>query len=230
MSAESKKLSTGDKARLIVPLALYVVLAVIAWKLGYFRARNVEAAAQGTASNLWVSVVFVLVYAAIGSLALPVGPLAYGAGAIFGFWRASILIWIASMLGAVAGYYLARGILAKPARRLLGRYKNKLRDLPTRNVFLTVLRMQVMPIVPFGAFTYAAAISKLDPLPFFAGSAIGIIPGTFLAAFIGDRFAAGFHGKSKKPYLLAAAGALVLLAASFAPKVAEKLGKRHERN
>jgi uncharacterized membrane protein YdjX (TVP38/TMEM64 family) len=225
VTAESKKLSTADKARLIAPVALYIILALIAWKLGYFRAQNVQAAAASAASHVWISVVFVVVYAAMGSLAFPVSPLAYGAGAVFGFWRASILIWIASMLGAVAGYYLARGVLAKPARRLLGRYKNKLRDLPTRNVFLTALRMQIMPIVPFGAFTYAAAIGKLDPLPFFAGSAIGIIPGTLLAAFIGDRFAAGVHGKSKKPYLFAAAGALLLLAASFAPKVRERLSK-----
>ncbi|MFL5574165.1 MAG: TVP38/TMEM64 family protein [Gemmatimonadaceae bacterium] len=230
MSAESKKLTTGDKARLIAPVVLYIVLALIAWKLGYFRARNVQAAAASAASSVWISVIFVVVYATIGSLALPVSPLAYGAGAIFGFWRASILIWTASMFGAVAGYYLARGVLAKPARRLLGRYKHKLGDLPTQKVFLTALRMQVMPIVPFGAFTYAAAIAKLDPLPFFTGSAIGIIPGTLLAAFIGDRFAAGVHGESKQPYLLAAAAALLLLAASFAPKVREKLGKGRKRN
>ena len=223
MTSAAKRLTTGDKIRLVAPLVVYAVLAFVAWKLGYFHEQRVEEAAQSSRGSWWVGSMFVLIYAAVGAVALPVSPLAYGAGAIFGFWRASVLVWLGSMLGAVAGYYLARGILAKPARRLLGRYEDKLHDVRKGNVFLTAFRLQLMPIVPFGAFNYAAAISKLSPLPFFAGTALGIIPGTLLAAFIGDRVAAGVRGKSKKPYLFAAAAALVILAVSFSPKLRQRL-------
>jgi len=225
VTAADKRLSTGDKIRLVAPLVVYAVLAFVAWKLGYFREQTVADAAQSSRGSWWVGTIFVLIYGAVGALALPVGPLAYGAGAVFGFWRASVLIWLGSMVGAVAGYYLARGVLAKPARRLLGRYEDKLHDLRKGNVFLTTFRLQLMPLVPFGAFNYAAAISMLSPLPFFVGTALGIIPGTLLAAFVGDRFAAGVHGKSKKPYLFAAAAALVMLAISFAPKLWDRLHK-----
>lgn len=219
MTAAAKRLSSGDKVRLVAPLVVYAALAFTAWKLGYFHEQTVAEAAQGSRGSWRVGSIFVLVYGAVGALALPVGPLAYGAGAIFGFWRASVLIWLGSMLGAVVGYYLARGVLAKPAHRLLGRYEGKLHELREGNVFLAAFRLQLMPITPFGAINYAAAISKLAPLPFFLGTAFGIIPGTLLAAFIGDRFAAGVRGKSKKPYLFAAAAALVMLAISFAPKL-----------
>ena len=226
MTSGSKRLSTGDKIRLVAPIVVYAVLAVLGWKLGYFREQNVAAAAESSTSSVRVDAVFVIIYGAVGALALPVSPLAYAAGAVFGFWRGSILVWIGSMLGAVAGYYLARGIWANPARRLLGHYEGNLHDLRNSNVFLTSFRLQLMPIVPFGAFNYAAAISKLSPPAFFAGTALGIIPGTLMAVFIGDRIAAGVYGKSKKPYLYAAAAALGLLVLSFAPKMWEKLRSR----
>jgi uncharacterized membrane protein YdjX (TVP38/TMEM64 family) len=222
----SKKLSTGDRVRLIAPGVLYVALAVAAWKLGYFRAEKVTAEAAGAGQNPLIGIVYALVYGSVSALALPVGPLAYAAGAIFGFIRGSVTVWVGSMIGAIAGYYLAHGVWAKPARRLLDRYKDKIHGLRSGNVFLTAFRLQLMPIVPFGAFNYAAGISKLDPLRFFAGTAFGIIPGTLMATFIGDRVIAGVHGGGKTPYLLAGAAAVLLLAMSFAPQLWKKLKRR----
>lgn len=229
MAKSSKKLSPGDKARLVAPIILYAVLALGAWRLGYFHAEKVSAAAEKSSGGIWFGTGFVTLYAVLTALAMPISPLAYAAGAVFGFWRASILVWIASIFGAVAGYYLARGVLAKPARTLLGHYKDKLSGVGKGSAFVTALRMQLMPIVPFGAFNYAAAISKLEVLPFLAGTAIGIIPGTLLATFIGDRFAAGVHGKSKMPYIFVAAGVLVVIAVSFAPRLWDKIRDRSKK-
>ena len=228
MVAGSKKLSTGERLRLIGPVVLYAILAFVGWKRGYFQARNFEAAAHASSSSLWIGAVFVLFYGTFASLALPVSPLAYAAGAIFGFSRGSILVWIASMLGAVSGYYMARGVLAKPARRLLGRYKDKLENLRGEKAFIAAIRMRLVPIVPFGAFTYAGAIGNLEALPFFAGTAVGIIPGTLLATFVGDRVAAGFYGESKRPYIFAVGGMLLLLGISFAPKLWDKFRNRRK--
>jgi uncharacterized membrane protein YdjX (TVP38/TMEM64 family) len=113
---------------------------------------------------------------------------------------------------------------------LLGRYESKLHGLRKGNVFLTALRLQLMPIIPFGAFNYAAAISKLKPMSFFAGTAFGIIPGTLMAAFIGDRVIAGVHGQSKMPYVFAAGAAVLMFGLTFAPTVWDKLKKRKPRS
>jgi uncharacterized membrane protein YdjX (TVP38/TMEM64 family) len=219
------KLSRGDKARLIAPFVIYAVVAFVVWKLGYFHIEKVSEAAQNSTGGLSVAIGFVVLYGILGALALPISPLAYAAGAIFGFLRASLLVWLGSMLGAAGGYYLACGVLAKPARRLLGPYNAKLRGIKKHSVFLTALRLQVLPIVPFGAFNYAAAISKLEVTPFLIGTGLGIIPGTLLATFIGAQFAAGIHGKSKMPYLLAGAAAVLLIVLSFAPKLWGKIRK-----
>jgi uncharacterized membrane protein YdjX (TVP38/TMEM64 family) len=214
---------------LAAPFILYAVFAFVAWRLGYFHEQKVIQQSRMSSASPFVAVAFVLVYGAIAAFALPVTPLAYAAGAIFGFVRATILVWTGSMLGAVAGYYLARGIWAKPARRLLDGYKDKLDSMGKRNVFMTSFRVQLLPVVPFGAFNYAAAIAKFDVLPFLAGTALGIIPGTAMATFIGAQLAAGVHGKSKKPYVWGGLVAALALALSFAPKLWEKKGGRKAR-
>jgi uncharacterized membrane protein YdjX (TVP38/TMEM64 family) len=225
VAAGSRRLERTDKVRLIAPIAIYVVLALVAWRLGYFREQKVAAAAGRVANNTWLGAMFVLFYAAIAALALPVTPLAYAAGAVFGFLRGSVLAWLGSMIGALAGYFLARGILAKPARRLLGWYDEKHHGLRKGNEFLTALRLRLMPIIPFGVFSLAAAISKMTPLPFFTGTALGIIPGTLMATFVGAQVDAGVHGGGKKSYALAAGVAIALIALSFAPTLWEKRQK-----
>lgn len=229
MSSKSQRLTTGDKIRLVAPFVLYAVFAFVAWKLGYFHEQKVIQQSRTSSGSPFVATAFVLIYGAIAALALPVTPLAYAAGAIFGFVRATILVWIGSMIGAVAGYYLARGVWAKPARRLLKHYEAKLDSMRKGNVFLTSFRLQLMPIVPFGAFNYAAAIAKFDVLPFLAGTALAIIPGTAMATFIGAQIAAGVHGKSKKPYLWGGLVAVLALALSFAPKLWEKMKGKKSR-
>jgi phospholipase D1/2 len=227
--ARSKQLSWSDKLRLVAPIVVYAALAFVAWKRGFLQEQTVTSAARSS-GVVWLAAVYVVVYAAVGALALPTGPLSYASGAVFGFWKGSIVVWIASMIAAVGGYYLARGVMAKPARRLLGPHNEKLRDLRKGNVVLTTLRLQLFPLVPFGVFNYAAAISKLDPIRFVVGTAIGIIPGTLLSTFIGDRFVAGARGESKTPYLLAGAALLVVLALTFAPKLWDKFRTRRRKD
>jgi len=218
----------ADWLRIIIPLIVYAALAFVAWKLGLLKAKNVAKLSQspGIAGLPWLEIGFVGLYATVATLALPVGPLAYAAGALFGFLRGATYVWLGSMAGAVAGYFLARTVLGPSARRLLGRYRQKLHDLRKGNVFLTSFRMQLLPIVPFGAFNYAAAISKFAPLPFLGGTALGIIPGTLIATFVGDELLAGMTGNRRKPLFIAISIALGLMALSFVPALIGKLKKR----
>ena len=209
-------------SRLLVSLVIFALFALAAWKLGFFRRnapQRVVAEAERIAGHRWLATIFVLVYTTLSAFALPVTLLAYGAGAIFGFARGALYVWTASMLGATAGFVLARGILAKAARRLLGPHNDKLRELKKGNATLTVFRMQVMPVIPFGVVTYAAAIADLPLGRFLAGTATGIIPGTLLATFVGDRFIAGVSGTNHGALWLAIGLSVVLLALSLLPNV-----------
>ena len=216
----------SDWVRLALPVIAVAIFVVVAWRHGYFDLKNPEkldAAAQRVQDIPWLSPIFIAVYAGLAMFAAPVSPLAYGAGAVFGVVRGTMLVMIASLLGATAGYFLARSAWSGVARRLLGRFHGKLRGLRHGNVFLTTLRFQLLPIMPFGIFNYGAGVVHLPFLPFLAGTAVGILPGTIAAVYVGDRLLAGITGSDKRAFVVAGVVVAALFALSFAPTLVKKL-------
>lgn len=221
-----------DWIRVSLPVVAVAVFVVLAWRHGYFDLKNPQklgAAAEKAQDVPWLSPIFIGVYAALATFAAPVSPLAYGAGAVFGLWRGTLLVMVASMIGAMAGYFLARSAWSNVARRLLGRFHDKLRELRHGNVFLTTLRLQLLPVMPFGIFNYGAGVGHLPFLPFLGGTALGILPGTIAAVYVGDRIMAGITGSDRRAFVVAGAVVAALFALSFAPTLVEKLRGANDR-
>ena len=225
-SEKHEPLRVTDWIRVGLPLVLLAAFIILAWRHGYFDLKNPEkldAAAASVQDIPWLGPIFVAIYALLATFAAPVSPLAYGAGAVFGVVKGTIFVMIASLLGATAGYFLARSAWSGIARRLLGRFHEKLHALRERNVFLMTLRTQLLPIVPFGIFNYAAGVAHLPFLPFIAGTALGILPGTIAAVYVGDRLLAGITGSDRHAFVVAGLVVLALFALSFAPALIQKL-------
>src|SRR5512143_4032910 len=132
MSRREEKPRASDWVRLVAPTLLLVGLVVVAWRFGYFSLKDpqtLSSAVDRVRGLPWLSPAFVGVYATAAAFATPISPMAYGAGAVFGLVRGAILVWIASLIGATAGYWLARGVWAGPAHRLLGRHSDMLQTL-----------------------------------------------------------------------------------------------------
>lgn len=216
----------ADWLRVVIPVLLIAALLVVAWKLGYFaleKPGKLNAAASRAERVPWIPAIFVLVYAGAATFAAPVAPLAYGAGALFGLVKGSILMWVGSLIGGTAGYWLAHGVWADAAKRLLGRYEDKIRGLREGKPFLVALRAQLSPIIPFGAFNYAAGATRIPYLPFIAATAIGVIPGGIANVYVGERVAAGVRGGGHGPFIVAAAVMLALIGITFLPGIVRKL-------
>ena len=88
---------------------------------------------------------------------------------------------------------------------------------------MTTLRMQMLPILPFGIFNYAAGVTRLRIPGFLAGTALGIVPGTIAAVYVGDRLVDGLETGNKQALLVAALVVATLFALSFAPMLVKKL-------
>jgi uncharacterized membrane protein YdjX (TVP38/TMEM64 family) len=218
-----------DWARISIPVVLLAGLVVAGWQLGYFDLKERDAlhrAATRAGGTPWLAPMFVVVYSALAALAAPVSPLAYGAGAVFGVVEGSMLVWIASMIGSATGYTLARTVWSDSAGRLLGRHEDKLRKLRDGNTFLTILRVQLLPVVPFGLLTYAAGTARLKFLPYWLASGLGIIPSTIAAVYVGDRLRAGVREGSGHHLVVAGAVMAAVLLLSFLPTL---VAKRNER-
>jgi uncharacterized membrane protein YdjX (TVP38/TMEM64 family) len=218
-----------DWVRVGLPIIALAVFVILAWRHGYFDLKNpakLEGAAQRVQEIPWLGPIFVTVYALLATFAAPVSPLAYGAGAVFGLVRGTVYVMIASLLGAAGGYYLARSAWSGVARRLLGRFHDRMREMRGASVFVTTLRIQLLPVMPFGIFNYAAGVADFAFLPFIAGTAVGILPGTIAAVYVGDRIMAGITGSDKRAFIVAGAIVMALFALSFAPTLIKRLRRR----
>lgn len=217
-----------DWVRIAIPVVLLAGLVIAGWQLGYFDLKKPDAlhdAARRARGIPWLAPMLIAVYASLAALAAPVSPLAYGAGAVFGVVEGSIIVWTASMIGSAAGYTLARTVWSESARRLLGRHEDKFRRLRDGNTFLTVLRVQLLPVVPFGLLTYAAGTARLPFLSYWLASGLGIIPSTIAAVYVGDRLRAGVRESGGHPFAVAAAVMAAVTLLSFLPTLFAKRGE-----
>lgn len=219
---QTEPLRLSDWLRLALPLLLVAALALIAWKLHFFDEQRLTTVASHVRHAWWFGLAFVAVFGVVAAFPTPASPLAYAAGALFGIVQGALLAWCGLMLGAAAGYWLARGAWADTAARLLGRNEEKLRDMRERKAFLVTLRIRLIPIVPFGVFTYAAGAVKVAFPAYLVGTAIGMIPYVAAAVFAGERVAAGLREGGRTPFLVAAAVTLAMIAVSFLPTVIRK--------
>jgi uncharacterized membrane protein YdjX (TVP38/TMEM64 family) len=217
--------TAGDWIRLAAPIVVVAAFLLVAWRTGYFDLKDpakLTAAADRVQDTPWLGPIFCAVYAVTAALAAPVSPLAYGAGAVFGVARGTLFVLLASIVGGAAGYVLARTIWADSARRILGRYQEKVQSLETGSAFLTTLRFQLLPIVPFGIFNYAAGASRIPFVPYILGTALGVLPGSVAAVYVGDRILAGIRS-DHRALVVAAAVMIALMALSFVPTLIKKL-------
>ena len=228
-NASNQRLRLGDWLRIALPIIFVFAFMFVAWRLGYFKLRHPQhlgEAADRVRDVPWLGPIFVSVYAVMAAFAAPVSPLAYGAGAVFGPIRGTFFVWLASLIGAAGGYWMARGAWSGTALRLLGRYAGTLHSLRAQNTFLMTFRVQLLPIIPFGVFNYAAGASRLPFLRFMLGTALGIIPGTVAAVYIGDRISEGVGAHDTHAFEVAGVVAALLLVVSFSPTLIQKLRKR----
>jgi uncharacterized membrane protein YdjX (TVP38/TMEM64 family) len=161
-----------------VALATAAVLVVDLPPVGRIRERVIAAGAAGTAG-------IVLGYALLTLGPAPKAALSAAAGLLFGWAAGAAVVWVASMLGAVAGFWLARWLGRDAVAGLIGHRLSRADDWLTRRGILAVIGGRLLPLVPFTVINYAAGLSGLRFRDFLLGTAIGIIPGTGIAVASG---------------------------------------------
>jgi uncharacterized membrane protein YdjX (TVP38/TMEM64 family) len=147
--------------------------------------------------------VFVLLLVAQAVLApLPAPALAFAGGYLFGTFWGFVLTWLGALLGGVLCFAIARSL----GREYVAR-STRLQGLDRRveehgAVIVFVLRL--IPVVSFDVISYAAGLTGISFGRFFAATALGMTPGTFVFVYVG--------GAPPGPGLYAALGGLAVLA------------------
>lgn len=152
-----------------------------------FFAEFAEALAAFTQSfGAFGLLVFVALYIAVVLLFLPITPFSIAAGAIYGWWGIPIA-YLSAMTGAYLAFVFARGAGRHHVKRYVR--KNEIANGIDRCVknggWRLVLLIRLSGCLPFAVQNYAFGLSAVSLRGYIAASAIGLLPGAVIKAWIG---------------------------------------------
>jgi uncharacterized membrane protein YdjX (TVP38/TMEM64 family) len=154
----------------------------------------------GFASDNLVLAVLVMigVYAGAVSISFPgASLLSIFCGFMFGPLIGGTVIVIGATIGAtiifIAGRQAAGDVLSKNA----GQYMAKLEAGFAKNAFTYLLILRLIPAVPFWVLNLAAAVFRVPTKSYVIATFVGIIPGCFVYAGVGDGIGAAFDSGSE---------------------------------
>jgi uncharacterized membrane protein YdjX (TVP38/TMEM64 family) len=138
--------------------------------------------------------VFIAAYIVVAAASLPAGAvLSVTGGFLFGSVFGAAWIVIGATIGATLLFAIARSALGEPLRRRFGGRIKSMEDGFRRNAFSYMLILRLVPLFPFWLVNLAPAFLGVSLLTFVVTTAIGIIPGAFVFASIGNGLNALFE-------------------------------------
>lgn len=134
----------------------------------------------------------------------------------FGFWQGTLISIAGEAIGAAISFLLYRYWFRTGMQSSLQRFPKaaKLVQSTGKEAAILVIAMRLLPMVPSGIVTFAAAIGKMGFYPFVVSSTIGKIPALLMEASI----VKGFIVASWKVQLLLLAIGVVVFVIFFAVK------------
>ena len=131
--------------------------------------------------------IFVVVYVMATILFVPGLILTVGAGFLFGLLWGTVVVSIASTIGALAAFILGRHIARDSIRhrvRNLPRFDAVYRAIGKED-FKIVFLTRLVPIFPFNLLNYAYGLTDVDWKRYTLASWIGMLPGTVAHVYVG---------------------------------------------
>jgi uncharacterized membrane protein YdjX (TVP38/TMEM64 family) len=103
----------------------------------------------------------------------------------FGFWQGTCISFLGEAIGAIIAFFLYRKGFKKSIAHQLHQFPKvqRLLEAEGRQAFLLILSLRLIPFVPSGLVTFAAAIGRVAPFTFLTASSLGKIPALLLEAF-----------------------------------------------
>ena len=141
---------------------------------------------QLTQLGPWAPVLFILLYVAAAVTLAPAFFLTVAAGAIFGVWWGSVIVFIGASLGASAVYALASplGRSGWMQRMTADPRVAAVRTAVTGEGALVMFLLRLSPLVPYNILNFALALSGVRYRDF-AIALLGMIPAILMYTYYG---------------------------------------------
>jgi uncharacterized membrane protein YdjX (TVP38/TMEM64 family) len=167
-------------AALVALVLAFRLLPVDTWLLGLVeRIRDTGLRGAG---------LFVVLYVVATVLVMPASVLTLGAGFAYGPVYGSLLVVVASNLGALAAFLLGRTALReRVSHRLESQPRFSAVDAAVADQgFKVVLLLRLSPLFPFNLLNYALGLTRVRPRDYVLASLLGMLPGTVLYVYLGS--------------------------------------------
>lgn len=186
----------------------------------------------------WAPVLFILIYVAAALTMAPAFFLTVAAGAMFGVWRGSVLVFIGASLGASAVYAVASPLARS---RWMERMTRSPRVAAARAAIVgegawVMFLLRLSPLVPYTPLNYALALSGVRYVDFLialAGMIPAIIMYTYYGKVVGDvaALAAGVSApRGPEYYVLLVVGLVaIVVSTTMITRAARRAIERQQR-
>ncbi len=176
----------------VIRFTLLVALLVIAFALFRWTPLNelltkdkMVALLMDLRSAWWAPLGLLALYLVLSPTGLPVSPLIFAGGVVFGVKWGWLYNFLGTMLGASASFLLARALgyelISHVVPETLLQRAEKILE---KHGFWAIVRVRFLPI-PFAVINYGAALAGVRFPQFLAASAIGLVPSMLIYTYFG---------------------------------------------
>jgi uncharacterized membrane protein YdjX (TVP38/TMEM64 family) len=168
-----------DRLRIAGRVVVLVLIAAgLAWAWSARSSLDPASIRETIANYPAAPLVFLLAHVIASLIFIPRTVLAVAAGLLFGVWLGTLWAALGSVLGAVAGFWIARyvngGFIVPESLPRLGPVLLK----AERGGWRAVAALRLIPVVPHSLANYALGLTKLAVGPYALGSFLGQLPMT----------------------------------------------------
>lgn len=130
---------------------------------------------------------YVVVYAIATALSIPGGLLlTILGGFLFGLWFGTLFAMVGASLGAIGIFLAARTALHDTLAKRAGPFLKRLEAGFRQDALSYLLALRLVPVFPFWLVNLVPALLGVPLRTYALGTVIGIIPGTFVYASVGN--------------------------------------------
>ncbi|MEJ2467277.1 MAG: FAD-dependent oxidoreductase [Candidatus Thiodiazotropha sp.] len=158
--------------------------------LDYFRAEQEAIMAWRNAEPLTAALLFSLLYIAATALSLPgAAILTLVAGALFGLVWGTLLVSIASTIGATLAFLMARFLMRDWVQHRFGEKIRTMNERVAKDGAFYLFTLRLVPLFPFFVINLAMGLTAIRAWTFFWVSQLGMLAGTAVYVNAGTQLA-----------------------------------------
>lgn len=143
--------------------------------------------------GIWAGILFIVIYAVSTAVSLPGGAvLTIAGGFLFGTILGSVYVVIGATIGATGLFLAARTAIGDALRARAGPAMKRMEQGFQDNALSYLLVLRLVPLFPFWLVNLVPAFLGVPLSTYVIGTFIGIIPGSFVYASVGNGLGAIF--------------------------------------